>query len=473
MESYGLFIDGEFRRTRETAPIRDPWSGEIVHQASVATEADVEAATTAAVRGFETMRKLSRAARAEILSRAARLVEERAGDLAEVLRREAGKPITAARWEVTRCLNTVALAAEEAKRLTGEIVPADILPRYEGYRSLYERVPIGPVLGITPFNFPVNLVIHKIVPALAAGNSVVVKPAPQTPVSALKLAEILHLAGAPAGSVNVVPCSNDLAAQMVRDERFRMLSFTGGVRTGWQLKTAAGKKKVTLELGGNAGLIVERDADLDAAAKKAANGAFAYAGQACISVQRIYVQRSVFDEFLRRFVREAEALPVGDTRDERTVVGPLVNSETADRVMAWIGEANAQGARILCGAERERNVITPAVVVDVDPTMKISCEEVFGPVATVEPFDELADAVARVNDSPYGLQAGIFTRDYGNIDYAFRNLEVGAVLVNETSYFRIDNYPYGGVKDSGFGREGVRYAMESMSEPRVLVLAPP
>lgn len=472
MKSYGLFIDGEFRRTREAAAIRDPWSQEIVHEASVGGEREVEDATAAAVRAFETTRRLSRAARAEILARAAELVEQRFEDLAETLRCEAGKPITAARWEVTRCLNTVTLAAEEAKRLTGEMVPADILPRYEGYRSLYERVPIGPVLGITPFNFPVNLVIHKMAPAFAAGNSVVVKPAPQTPVSALKLAEILHEAGAPAGSVNVVPCSNELAGTMVADERFRMLSFTGGAATGWRLKTAAGKKRVTLELGGNAGLIVERDADLDAAAKKAANGAFAYAGQACISVQRIYAQRSIFDDFLGRFVRQAEALAVGDTRDEKTVVGPLVSAAMADRVMAWVDEAKAQGARVLCGGKRERNLVTPAVLVDVNPAMKVSCEEVFGPVATVEPYEDLAEAVARVNDSSYGLQAGIFTHDYGKIDYAFRELEVGAVLVNETSYFRIDNYPYGGVKDSGFGREGVRYAMESMTEPRVLVLAP-
>ncbi len=472
MEPYGVFIDGEFLRTSETVAIRDPWNGETVHQASVGGEREVERAIAAAVRAFETMRRLSRAARAEILARAARLVEERAADLAETLRREAGKPITAARWEVTRCWNTMMLAAEEAKRLTGEIVPADVLPRYEGYRSLYERVPIGPVLGITPFNFPVNLVIHKIAPALAAGNSVVVKPAPQTPASALKLAEILHEAGAPAGSVNVVPCSNELAGRMVADERFRMLSFTGGAATGWRLKTAAGKKRVTLELGGNAGLIVERDADLDAAAKKAANGAFAYAGQACISVQRVYAERSIYEDFLGRFVREAKALPVGDTRDEKTVVGPLVNDAAADRVMAWIDEARAQGARVLCGGIRARNVITPAVLVDVEPAMKVSCAEVFGPVATVEPYGDLAEAVARVNDSPYGLQAGLFTRDYGKIDYAFRHLEVGAVLINETSHFRIDNYPYGGVKDSGFGREGVRYAMESMTEPRVLVLAP-
>ena len=472
MKRFGVFIDGEFRDSRRGETIRYPYTGEPIHEVAVGSEREVEAATAAAARAFAATRRLSRAARSEILSRAAGAIRSRSEELAETVQKEAGKPITLARWEVTRCWNTFTLAAEEAKRLTGELVPADILPRYEGYRSLYERFPVGPILGITPFNFPVNLVAHKIAPALAAGNSVVVKPAPQTPLSALKLAEIVQAAGAPKGSVNVVPCCNELAGKMVADERFKMLSFTGGAKTGWQLKTAAGKKKVTLELGGNAGLIIAEDADLEAAAKKAATGGFAYAGQACISVQRIYAQRRIVERFLEHLLREAEAIPVGDPADERTVVGPLVNEQTADRVMAWVEEARAQGARVLCGGHRTRNVITPAVLVGVKPTMKVSCEELFGPVVTVEPYDDFGEAVARVNDSPYGLQAGVFTYDQRRIDHAFREIEAGAVLVNETSYFRIDNYPYGGVKDSGFGREGVRYAMESMTEPRVLVLAP-
>jgi glyceraldehyde-3-phosphate dehydrogenase (NADP+) len=472
MKRYRLFIDGDHSDGGAFEPVHDPQSGRILYEAAVGGERDVEAATQAACRAFTEMRRLSRAERSEILSRAAAAIAERSEELAETIRAEAGKPIALARWEAVRCLNTFTLAAEEAKRLTGEIVPADILPRYAGYRSLYERFPIGAILGITPFNFPSNLVAHKIAPALAAGNSVVVKPAPQTPVSALKLAEIVAAAGAPRGAVNVVACANELAGRMVADERFRMLSFTGGARTGWQLKAAAGKKKVTLELGGNAGLIVARDADVLGAAKKAAFGAFAYAGQACISVQRILVERPILEPFLSALVAETRGLPAGDTADPKTVIGPMINAPTADRVMAWIEEAQSEGARTLTGGGRSGNLLEPTILVDVRPTMKVSCEEVFGPVVTVEPFDEFADAVARVNESPYGLQAGVFTNDYRRIDEAFQSLEVGAVLINETSYFRIDNYPYGGVKDSGFGREGVRYAMESMTEPRVLVIAP-
>jgi acyl-CoA reductase-like NAD-dependent aldehyde dehydrogenase len=471
MKRCGSFIDGESRESGELVEIRDPQGSQPAYEAWVGGEREVEEATAAATRAFRETSQLSRAARSQMLGRAAATIERSAEDLAETVRIEAGKPIALARWEVARCLNTFTLAAEEAKRFTGELIPADILPRYEGYRSLYERFPLGPILGITPFNFPSNLVAHKIAPALAAGNSVVVKPAPQTPLSALKLAEIVQGAGAPRGAVNVVLCSNERAGGMVRDERFKMLSFTGGARTGWQLKSAAGKKKVTLELGGNAGLIVCADVDLRAAAKKAAFGGFAYAGQACISVQRILVERRGYDEFLQALLDETKALGVGDTADPHTVVGPMINRETADRVMAWVDEARARGARILSGDERSGNLIRPMVVVDVEPTMKISCEEVFGPVVTVEPYDDFAEAIARVNDSPYGLQAGVFTHDQRRIERAFRGLEVGAVLINETSYFRIDNYPYGGVKDSGFGREGVRYAMESMTEPKVLVIA--
>jgi len=472
MERVGFFIDGKFGEGPEAVSVRDPWSGEAIAEGGAAGRSDVERATASALGAFARTRDSSRAARAEILARAADGLGRRAEEIAGKIRLEAGKPISLARWEVVRARNTLQLAAEEAKRFTGELLAADILPRYEGYRALYERFPIGPILGITPFNFPLSLVAHKIAPAVATGNPVLVKPAPQTPLTALALAEILHEAGAPPGSVNVVPCSNELAEEMVRDERHRMLSFTGGVRAGWYLKSISGKKKVTLELGGNAGLIVAPDADLESAARKAAVGAFAYAGQACISVQRIFVARSIYGAFLERFRAEAEALGVGDPADEKTAVGPLVNAATADRVMSWLDEARHAGARILSGGTRRGNVIDPTIVVDVKPSMRISCEEVFGPVATVEPFDDLARAIAAVNDSPFGLQAGVFTYDTRTIDYAFRNLDVGAVLVNETSYFRIDNYPYGGVKDSGFGREGVRYAMESMTEPRVLVAAP-
>jgi glyceraldehyde-3-phosphate dehydrogenase (NADP+) len=468
----GPLIDGKTRPTGRIARIHDPWSGEPFAEVEQAGPAEVEAAILAAVRAFEKTRGLSRGERSAFLAGAAAAVERCAEELARIVRKETGKPISLARWEVQRCRTTFALAAEEARRFSGELLPADILPRYEGYRALYERFPVGPILGIVPFNFPLNLAAHKIAPALATGNPIVLKPAPQTPLSALRLAECLTEAGAPPGSIAVVPCPDELAEAMVRDERFRMLSFTGSAHTGWRLKELAGRKRVTLELGGNAALVVEADADLERAAEKAAFGAFAFAGQACISVQRIYVQRRVFDAFLERLCSATDRLGVGDPDDEATVVGPMASPQAADRVLSWIEEAIANGARAVRGATRTGSLVAPTILVDARPEMRVCCEEVFGPVVTVCPYDDLAEAVAAVNASRFGLQAGIFTFDVRKIDYAFRRIEVGTLLVNETPYFRIDSLPFGGVKESGFGREGVRFAMESMTEPKALVIVP-
>ena len=472
MTRLGAFIDGASVRGTTISTIRNPYGGHIVREVALADERQIEDAICSSTRAFAESRSSSRADRAELLQRVVAGIAEQREEFARIICEEAGKPITLARGEVGRCLTTFTLAAEEAKRFTGEMVAGDITPALAGYRVMVERFSTGPLLGITPFNFPLNLVAHKVAPALASGNPIVLKPAPQAPTPAIRLAEIVSQAGAPKGMLNVVPCSNELAEGMVRDERLKMLSFTGSARVGWHLKLRAGRKKVTLELGGNAALIVEKDADVGAVAKKAAIGSFAYAGQVCIAVQRVFANAAVYDEFLDRLIAEAQALPTGDPADESTVVGPLIDEAAADRVSEWIDEAVRGGARVRTGGRGADNVIEPTVVTDAPRDARLSCEEVFGPVVTVESVPDLETAVARANDSAFGLQAGLFTRDIGKVDYAFRNLEVGGLVVNETPMLRIDNYPYGGVKDSGTGREGVRYAMEWMTDPRVLVIAP-
>jgi len=326
------------------------------------------------------------------------------------------------------------------------------------------------VLGITPFNFPLNLVAHKVAPALAAGNPIVIKPAPQTPMTALLLAEVALEAGVPPGGLNVLPCDNQVAERLVVDPRFKLLSFTGSAAVGWMLKAKCGKKKVVLELGGNAGVIVEQDADLDFAAQRCASGGFGYAGQTCISVQRIFVHHSVVDLFTTKFLLQVARLKGGDPNDEATVVGPLIDQHAAHRVEEWIGEAVAQGARVLLGGKRMGSVVEATVLTNVTPTMKVSCQEVFGPVVTVTPYRQFDEALQAMNRSEYGLQAGVFTQDVNKVFHAFRHLEVGAVLANEIPTFRAEHMPYGGVKDSGLGREGLRVSIEEMTEPRFLVL---
>ncbi len=383
---------------------------------------------------------------------------------------EAGKPLSDARREVGRAIQTFSIAAEEAKRIGGEVVPLDWSPGMESHWGVTRRFPIGPILGITPFNFPLNLVAHKVAPALAAGNSILIKPAPQTPLTALLLGELLTEAGVPPGGLNVLPCNNMVAEQLVVEPRFKLLSFTGSAPVGWMLKAKCGKKKVVLELGGNAAVIVEPDADLDYAVQRCVTGGFTYAGQTCISVQRIFVHESVAAAFTENLVGLVRRLEAGDPGNERTVVGPLIDSGAAERIEGWIGEAVTQGAQLLFGGTRTGSVVQPTVLSRVTATMKVSCREVFGPLVTVTPYREFDAVLRSVNESDYGLQAGIFTQNVGRIFRAFEQLDVGAVLANEIPTFRADHMPYGGVKDSGIGREGVRYAIEDMTEPKLLVM---
>jgi glyceraldehyde-3-phosphate dehydrogenase (NADP+) len=465
-----FLIGNQWRRTAATAAIRNPYNGATVAEVCLAGKSEADEAAARAVGAAPAMRRLPAHARAEALLKIAGRIAARQDEIARTMTAEAGKPVTDARREVGRAVQTFTIAAEEAKRIGGDVIPLDWTPGMDRHLGVLRRFPIGPVLGITPFNFPLNLVAHKVAPCLAAGNPIVLKPAPQTPLTALLLAEIILDTGLPPGALSVVPCENAVAEQMVTDERFKVVSFTGSAAVGWMLKAKSGKKRVLLELGGNAGVIVEPDADLDLAAARCAAGGYGYAGQTCISVQRIFAHESVYDRFVQQLLARVKALKPGDPADEATVIGPLIDEAAAKRVEQWIQEAVAQGARVLTGGKRAGSVVEATVMADVTPAMKVSCREVFGPVVVVARYKDFAAALASLNDSDYGLQAGVFTRDVDRIFQAYRDLDVGTVLANEIPTFRADHMPYGGVKDSGFGREGVRYAIEEMTELKLLIL---
>ncbi len=463
---YRLFIDGQ----AVDYELHYPFNGEIVGTVARAGEQETDAAIAGAARAYDETRRLGRARRAEILNAMSRGVAERRSDFERAITLGTGKPIEYARAEVGRTVGVLALAAEEVKRFGQSAEPIDFEAANTGSVGIVERFPIGPISAIAPFNFPLNLVTHKVAPAIATGNTMVVKPPPQCPGPALMLAELAADAGLPKGALNVISADPPVAERLAVDDRIKMLSFTGSAKVGWALRAMAGTKRVALELGGNGGLIVDDGADLEYAATRTARGAFVHAGQVCLSVQRIFVHRNVYFAL----VDATERLGVGDPMDERTVVGPLISSAAADRVMEWIDEAKKAGAGILTGGRREGNVVAPTLVELSEPKLhrlRVWCEEVFGPVATVEPINSFAEAIAATNDSPYGLQAGVFTPKLEHAFMAFREIEAGAVIIGDTGVFRVDTYPFGGVKGSGLGREGVRWAMESMTEPRMLVLS--
>ncbi len=467
------FVGGRFleRGGRKILAVHNPASGAALTSVEVATEADLELAIGSAERAFATMRAMPRHARHAILAKvAARLTAERQ-ELARLMAEDAGKPLTQALGEVDRAVLTFSLAADEARRFGGEVVPLDLDPRAEGMTSLVQRFPVGPISAISPFNFPLNLLAHKVAPAIAVGSTVVVKPPPQCPLTAYRLAQLLTECGLPDGACNVLHLELPLAERLATEPRFKLLSFTGSSSVGWHLKSIAGKKRVLLELGGNAAAIVHEDApDLDWLAERLAFGAFAYAGQVCIKVQRLFVHGPIYGAFVERFVEATKKLALGDPLDAKTVVGPLIDDKSAARVEAWVDEALAAGARPLLRGKREGNLVGPTVLEGVRPELKVACEEVFGPVAVIERYDDFGDALRRANAGRYGLQAGVFTHDLRRIFEAFGTLEVGGVIANDFPTLRVDNFPYGGVKDSGLGREGVRYAMDELSEPRILVL---
>ena len=469
--THGFFIDGRWMEDGAGLEVHSPFDGSLVGRFNQGRREHAEAAIAAAVKAFGTTRRLPAFERQRVLRRMAGLIAERREEFARTICQEAGKPIKAARTEVDRAIFIFNVAAEEATRIYGEYLPLDWQEFTAGRWGIVKRFPLGPIAGITPFNFPLHLVAHKVAPAIAAGCSMVLKPAPQTPLSSLLLAECIQQAGWPDGGLNVVPLSNEDAGLLVTDERIKLISFTGSVPVGWEIKRRAGKKKVALELGGNAGAIIHSDADLAYAAERCVTGGFTYAGQTCISVQRILVEQSIYGKFTDLLVEGVKKLTVGDPSMESTDVGPLIRESDAIRVVKWVEEAVHSGARLLCGGGRKGSVVQPSVLTGTKPDMKVNCQEIFGPVVTVEPYANFEEALRRINHSNYGLQAGLFTRDVKLLFQAYEELEVGAVIAGDVPSFRIDQMPYGGIKDSGLGREGLRYAIEEMTEPKLLVMS--
>lgn len=449
----------------------DKYNGEQLSKLPLATEAQMESAIAASVEAFEDMGTWSAGKRAEKLWALRSKIEEHAEALAQLIMKEAGKPISYARNEIARCITTVETAATEVVRFTGEMVPLDFSAG-EGKTAFTKRYPMGPVACITPFNFPLNLVLHKVAPAIAVGSPVVVKPAPQSPLSTYALAALMEDVGFPSGAMNVLVCDIPIAEKLVTDARMTMLSFTGSEMVGWHLKNIAGRKKVTLELGGNASVIIDESADLKDAAKKVAIGSFIYAGQICISTQRIFVVEKVFEEFRNMFISEVGKLKTGDPSDDTVLVGPIIDAGHLDRIDSWVKEAVDAGAELLCGGDiisRENNTYAPTVLSQTNNTMKVACAEAFGPVAILEKVKDFEDGIRKTNDSNFGLQAGLFTNDFSNVKLSHELLEVGGIMVNNIPGFRIDSMPYGGIKGSGLGREGIKYAMEDMTEMRLMV----
>ncbi len=468
--THGFFVDGRWRDDGDVVEIHAPYDGSVIAHVVQGRHEHAEAAIAAAVKAFATTRRLPAFERQRVLRRISASMMERKEEFSRTLAQEAGKPIRAARIEVDRAIFTFNVAAEESTRIYGEFLPLDWQEFTAGRWGIVRRFPLGPIAGITPFNFPINLVAHKVAPAIAAGCSMVLKPAPQTPLCSLLLAECVQQAGWPDGGLNVLPLSNEDAGLLVSDDRIKLISFTGSVPVGWDIKRRAGKKKVILELGGNAAVIVHSDADLEYAAERCVTGGFAYAGQTCISVQRILVEHSVYGKFIDLFVDGVKRLKIGDPLDESTDVGPLIRESDAIRTVNWIDEAVRAGARLLYGGSRKNLIVEPTVLTGTKPDMKVNCQEVFGPVVTVEPYEDFDQALRQVNHSAYGMQAGVFTRDAKLLFQAFEELEVGGVIAGDVPSFRVDQMPYGGVKDSGFGREGLRYAIEEMTEPKLMVM---
>ena len=448
-----------------------PYDHSVLAVLSEAERSDAEVAVESAVQAFAATRRMSSQQRASILREIAQALTNRREEFARTICQEAAKPIKTARVEVDRAINTFQIAAEESTRIYGEYLPLDTLDSTAGRWGIVRRFPLGPVFAITPFNFPLNLVAHKVAPAIAAGCPIILKPAPQTPISALLLAEIIDDTSWPDGALAVMPLSNESAGMLVSDERIKLLTFTGSAAVGWQLKNQAGKKRVTLELGGNAGVIVHKDADLEYAVHRCVAGGFSYAGQTCISVQRIVVHHDLFEEFKTRLVEGVRKLKCGDPMQESTDVPPLIREQDAVRVAQWIDEAVEAGAKLLCGGKRNGSLVEPAVLTETTPNMRVNNAEVFGPVVTVEEYETFDEALNLINNSEYGLQAGLFTRDAVLIQTAFEEIEVGGLIVGDVPTFRVDQMPYGGVKNSGLGREGLRYAIEDMTERKLMVMA--
>ncbi len=469
-ERYPLYLANKAVHLNADLPVVDKFSGQEVTRVAMADDESVEKAIAAAEIAAGPMAALPAFARREVLFHCVERFRERAEELAQLLVMEGGKPIRDARGEVTRLIETFRIAAEESTRFGGDVMDMEISGRTAGYRGMWKRVPVGPCSFITPFNFPLNLVAHKVAPAIAAGCPFVLKPAEATPLGAIVIGEILAETDLPEGAFSVLPVDRDNASAFVTDERLKLLSFTGSDVVGWKLKSQAGKKKVTLELGGNAACLLDADTDLDDALDRVVFGGFYQSGQSCVSVQRVLVHEDIHDEFRDRLVERVKRLPVGNPADEETWIGPMISEEAAIRLEKWIQAAAGAGGRLLTGGGRKGAVLDPAVMEGVPKSCELYDKEAFGPVVCLERFSDFDQALDSINDSRYGLQAGLFVNDIRKIHKSWDRLEVGGVIINDVPSFRVDNMPYGGVKDSGIGREGVRFAMEDMSEIRLLVI---
>ncbi len=470
MKKGRLFIDGKWVRRGKTFDVINPYDGSVVGTVPLATPDMVSRAIGAAYEARETMANMPLHERARILSETSRLIEARKEEFARTIALEAGKAWKYAVGEVERAIQTFRFAAAETLTFHGETVPMSAAKGAESRVGFYERFPIGVIGAITPFNFPLNLVAHKVAPAIGAGNTLVLKPASATPFTSILLVEVLLKAGMPPRAINLVAGSGSVVGNaIVTDDRVAMITFTGSPSVGWWIKEKCGKKKVTLELGSNSGIVVEDDADLELAVSRCLIGAFAYAGQVCISLQRIYVNKKIYDRFVKEFVKRAKKLKVGDPLDPNTDVNPMIDEGEAKRVEEWVKEAVSEGAKVACGGKRKGRIFYPTVITNVKPDMKVSCLEVFAPVVVIDSYKTFEEGIEKLNDSIYGLQAGIFTKDVNKAMYAYKKLHVGGVMINDIPTFRVDQMPYGGIKNSGMGREGLKYAMEEMTEIKLVV----
>jgi acyl-CoA reductase-like NAD-dependent aldehyde dehydrogenase len=473
MTSFPYYLANRPESPNTDLAVTDKYTGEVAYRVALADVTAIDRAIGAAVDAAEPMRRMPPYERQNVLNHCVHRFQERFDELALSLCIEAGKPIKDARGEVSRLIDTFRIAAEESVRMTGEVMNLEIAPRARGYRGMFMRVPIGPCSFISPFNFPLNLAAHKVAPALAVGCSFVLKPASWTPIGALIIGEVLAETDLPPGAFSILPTRRDGADLFTVDDRLKLLSFTGSPGVGWALKARAGRKKVVLELGGNAACVVDQDADLDDAVERLVFGAFYQSGQSCIGVQRIIAHASIYDALKERLVAATSQLVSGDPKDEDTFIGPMISTAEAERLDSWVQAAVAAGGTLLCGGTREGAMLTATLLENVPRTQDVCRQEAFGPVAVLSQFDAFDDALREVNDSAFGLQAGIFTRDLYHMQQAWDELEVGGVIIGDVPSWRVDNMPYGGVKDSGLGREGVRFAMEDMTEIRNLVIRTP
>ncbi len=470
MKDYKLLINGKWVKSKEGREIKSPYDQSPVAKVHFADTAQVEEAVTAAHQAFAQTKKLSSHERSQVLEKISTQIERRKEELARSITLSSGKTIKSSRIEVERAVNTFKIASEEAKRIGGEIIPLDLSAQTKERWGLVRRFPLGVISAITPFNFPLNLVAHKVAPALASGNSVVLRPASQVSITSVLLGEIINDTDYPSGGFNVVPSGYEAAEILLNDERVKMVTFTGSPAIGWELKRKAHKKKVTLELGGNAAVVIEPDANLDFALPRAVLGAYSYSGQICISIQRIYLHEKVYDRFMAEFVKATQNLKMGDPLDEETDVGPMINPAAAEQTEEWVAEAVENGARVIAGGKRDGVMFEPTILENVKPELRISWLEAFAPVVVVYRYREFEEALKVVNYSIYGLQAGVFTKDLNKAFRAFEELDMGGVIINDIPTFRIDHMPYGGVKESGFGREGLKYAIEEMTELKLMAI---